>query len=195
MKGCHGQVFLVISFSRGAFLCLPRVKTMVTEKLASAWVTVSVPRQLVDWLTDDDECYLKEQKAVFPFWNHSNLDNIGQESDISKFNVHSISKYANNIKTTTHQNPRTLISVKVIQTSESSFSTCTDATSPGWWNDTGENTGMQIPANDNHRNFYTCTIISLTLFYCKFYWRMGNVHSGSHNSKFIFYYMWIRPTP
>lgn len=108
MKGCHGQAFLVISFSWGAFLCLPRVKTMVTEKLASAWVTVSVPRQLVDWLTDDDERYLKEQKAVFPFWNHSNLDNIGQQSDISKFNVHSISKYANNNKTTVHQNSRTL---------------------------------------------------------------------------------------
>lgn len=96
MNGCHGQAFLVISYSQGAFLCLQRVKTMVTEKLASAWVTVSVPRQLVDWLMDDDECCLKEQKAVFPFWSHSNLDNIDQQSDVSKFNVYTISKYANN---------------------------------------------------------------------------------------------------
>lgn len=195
MKGCHGQVFLVISFSRGAFLCLPRVKTMVTEKLASAWVTVSVPRQLVDWLTDDDECYLKEQKAVFPFWNHSNLDNIGQESDISKFNVHSISKYANNNQNHRPPEPTYINKCQSNSNIRKLLSTCTDATSPSWWNDTGKNTGMQIPANDNHRKFYTCTIISLTLFYCKLYWRMGNVPSGSYNSKFMFYYMWRRPNP
>lgn len=54
------------------------------------------------------------------------------------------------IKTTAYQESHTLISVKVIETSESSFSTCTDATSPSWQNDTEENTGMQISVNDNH---------------------------------------------
>lgn len=53
------------------------------------------------------------------------------------------------IKTTAHQDSHTLISVKVIETSEGSFPTCTDAPSPSWWNDTGENIGMQILVNNN----------------------------------------------
>lgn len=73
---------------------------------------------------DDDECCLKEccLKAVILSPSPSHLDNIDQQSGISKFNLHTNSGCTNNNQNHLPPESHALISVKLTRTPESSFS-------------------------------------------------------------------------
>lgn len=89
------------------------------------------------------------------------------------------------INTTTHQESHTLISVKGIQISDSSFSTSRDAISHSWWMVPMRAWVCKFQLMIIIAKFHTCTVISLILSFYKHYsWWLGSVHLRSHHPKF-----------
>lgn len=110
----------------------------------------------------------EEQKAMLPFWSHSDLDNKGQI-------VHPFSKYASNDQN--HRPP----GIAYIHKYQSNSNIRQFLFHVRRWrksqliNDTKENMGMRILANEN-RSKISHLYSNLSLSYCKHYsWWLQNV--------------------